>query len=241
MTPALLGAVMEAWDAVVEPALRTEGVVYYERREIRDRLLAAVRERLGKVEAEAVAAERERCLGCCDYQAAAPPSITHRDDFIGEAANGAYLNACDGIRGRIVSGGEWRTGSARPLASPVAAPSSDPAEFTSAEDVLVWLSGFGGGENQPTVAAVREAITFARADIADRLQTARADVYESVSRERDEASAALLTEQDRTAALRSSLSRLVDAAAPHVGAEYATEEETRALRNAIKNAREDMR
>ena len=115
------------------------------------------------------------------------------------------------------------------------------AEFTSAEDVLVWLSGFGGGENQPTVAAVREAIAFARADIADRLQTARADVYESVSRERDEASAALLTEQDRTAALRSALTRLIDAAAPHVGAEYATEEETRALRNALKNAREDMR
>lgn len=236
MTPALLGAVMEAWDAVVEPALRAEGVVYYERREIREQLRAAVRERLGKVE-----------------DGAAPCRVGdvvvvggRRHTITSVARDAGPVEAGSDETGWIVTsdeGGAWALHRDDVIhrASPVAAPSSDPAEFTSAEDVLVWLSGFGGGENQPTVAAVREAIAFARANIADRLQTARADVYESVSRERDEASAALLTEQDRTAALRSALTRLIDAAAPHVGAEYATEEETRALRNALKNAREDMR
>lgn len=44
--------------------------------------------------------------------------------------------------------------------------------FASAEDVLVWLSGFGGGPNQPSAEKVRNAITFARAAIADALREA---------------------------------------------------------------------
>lgn len=117
----------------------------------------------------------------------------------------------------------------------------DSANFTSAEDVLYWLSGCGGRPGCPTPENVRAAVESAVSDIKRRVNDAGADAYEAASRERDAASAALLTEQDKNAALRASLTRLIDAAVPHVGAEYPTDEETIALRHAIKNAREDMR
>lgn len=54
---------------------------------------------VAKAKAAATSAERARCLGCVDYQAASPPSD--------EAKASAYSLACDGIRGRITSGGQW--------------------------------------------------------------------------------------------------------------------------------------
>ena len=69
--------------------------------------------------------------------------------------------------------------------------------FASAEDVLVWLSGFGGGPNQPSVEKVRDAIKFARAAIADERE-----VRQWAERQRDVAERGLADAHDVLATLR---------------------------------------
>lgn len=105
----------------------------------------------------------------------------------------SVASECEALRGPI--GGKYRARGARECAERIRtkavvanvqdacceehergiADASEPCtDFTNAEDVLVWLSGFGGGRGQPSAEKVREAIDFARANIADRINTAGA-------------------------------------------------------------------
>lgn len=63
----------------------------------------------------------------------------------------------------------------RPIAPAVLAPRPVVGSFTSTDDVLTWLSGFGGRPHEPSVELVREALAFLRSEIdAARSHSARA-------------------------------------------------------------------